>query len=116
MGVTLTDQDLSMITALVKEVVNDRADETERMMADGFAEVYKRFAVVDARLDGIDLRLDGIDERLDGIDERLDGIDETLEDLSSTMSRVERVQQAELERNDRQDAAIKGIQNRPQTI
>jgi t-SNARE complex subunit (syntaxin) len=49
---------------------NDRLDEMNGRMKEGFAEVDKRFAEVDKRFAEVDKRFDKVDERFDKVDER----------------------------------------------
>ncbi len=49
---------------------DDRLDEMNGLMKEGFASVDKRFDKVDERFKGVDKRFDKVDERFKGVDKR----------------------------------------------
>lgn len=84
MNMSLTKQDLVSIRTIVKEVV----DESDLITAKAFNDVYSKFDQVNDRFDQVNTRLDKVNE---------------------TVARIGNIQQAELERNDRQDQNINKI-------
>jgi hypothetical protein len=68
-------------------------DKLAQITAKGFLEMNERF---DKRFDKVDIRFDKTDKKID--------------DIHKDMFRSERIQMAEIDRNDRQDTQIKQLE------
>lgn len=64
---------------------DDRLDDLNRKVDDGFLRVDKRFDTVDKRFDKVDSRIDRIETRLDRIDARFEKVDARFQRLESTL-------------------------------
>lgn len=91
----LTQDDLKAIRDIVEDVVEAKIEDSKLQTAAGFAGVGKQFAKVYVRLDAMQTTIDELQADLGR--------------TQQTVDRIERVQRAEVERDDRQDAAIKDI-------
>lgn len=85
MGMTLSKDDLAAISAMISDSSNG----------------------LEAKLVA---RIDELDDRLSmQTEHRLQEVRDQIQAVKEVVDRIDRVQQAELERNDRQDAAIRRI-------
>jgi len=80
-----------------KESVNEKIDGLAIMVANGFANVDKRFDGVNKRFEDVDKRFDDMDKRFDGLERDFDqGFNEHIETVRSDYNKLaSRVKQLE---------------------
>jgi predicted nuclease with TOPRIM domain len=66
-----------------------------------------RFSGLENRFERLENRVDGLENKFAGLEHKVNGIQITVNRIETTVDSIERVQHVELERNDKQDAAIK---------
>lgn len=91
MNMSLTNDDLRSI----KTIVEDAIDDSKLQVAAGFAEVHEKF--------------NGVNGKFDGINRKIDGLTTQVTNIQDSIDRIELKQQAEIDRDDRQDDKLKRI-------
>jgi hypothetical protein len=68
---------------------DDRLDDLNRRVAEGFVSVDRRFEQVDRRFEQIDQRFDQVDARFDRVENRLDRLDGRFERMDGKLDTIQ---------------------------
>ena len=68
---------------------DDRLDELNGRLKDGFAQVDKRFEQVDKRFEQVDERFEQVDKRFEQVDKRFEQVDKRFEQVDKRFVRLE---------------------------
>ena len=109
MSMSLTMDDLQAIRVIVEDIVETNVEDAKQQTAAGFAEVDKKFA-------NIDKKFANIDNKIDAMQSDITQIREDVQTIDDKVTRIERVQNAEIERVDRQNTAIQKIRKTLKTV
>lgn len=107
---TLTQDDLKAIRAVVVETVNDAVDDVKQQTAAGFAEVHEKFAEINGRFAEVNDKFAEVNDRFTEVNNHLASLDNRLENVENAVGRIENIQRAEINRVDKLEVAVKNLQ------